>query len=155
MANPSPAAITLIRSQVADWTADDATIAATLNAPTITNPAERPTIAKPFAARDLMGVLDGPAKGKLLALPGFGRLLDDIQAGEIETLENWVSGLLCESPILPEPAITPEQAGALMAILHAEEDDPNWPEQISWAESVLGRLVDASDIAEARPGDSE
>lgn len=154
MANPSPAAVTLIRAQVADWSPDDASIAATLNTPSVPNPTPQPTIAKPFTARDLMAVLDGPAKGKLLALPGFGRLLDDIAIGDIETLENWVAGLLCPSPILPEPAIASEQAASLMAVLHASEPDPSWRPQISWAESVIGRPVDANDIAEARPGDA-
>lgn len=149
MANPSPAAIALIREQVADWTGDDATIAASLNAPSIENPAPQPTIAKPFTARDLMGVLDSAAKAKLLTLPSLARLLNDIEAGVIEPLENWVA-MLATGAI-----VTQEQAGALMAILHATEPDPSWPPQISWAESVIGRPVDTDDIAAARLGDAE
>lgn len=148
MANPSPAAIALIREQVTDWSPDDATIVADLNAPSIANPTPQPTIAKPFAARDLMGVLDSAAKTKLLTLPSLARLLDDIEAGAIEPLENW-AGMLATGSI-----ITQEQAGSLMAVLHATETDPNWPEQISWAEAVIGRPVDADDIAAARPGDA-
>ena len=40
---------------------------------------------------------------------------------------------------------------AITEILTATELDPSWPSQIGWAQANLGRAVDASDIAAARP----
>lgn len=147
--NPSPAAIALIRERVTDWTPDDASIAAMLNVPSVANPTQRPTVAKPFTARDLMGVLGQPEQAKLLMLPSLARLLDDIVTGSLVPLENWVIMLRSGD------FITQEQAAGLFAIIQATEPDPSWQPQISWAEAVIGRLVDADDIAAARPGDAQ
>lgn len=145
MARPSPKAIDAIRSRVADWTPDDRTIADSLNEPTVPNPTLQPTVPKPYRTRDLMEALDTAAIAKIKALPSLGRLLDDIAKGEPDQLENWISLLQSDG------TIDQDQAGALYAIVHGTEPDPDWPANVSWAEVTIGRAVDESDIAASRP----
>lgn len=143
--NISPVAVTKIRAQVADWTKDDATIAATLNNRTIANPTPAPPVPKPFSVSDLYGVLDHPAKAALDAHPSLPRILEDLNSNNITACNLWVT-------LLQEAGhVTATQGTAMSKIVNATQPDPDHPALISWAEQSLGRLVDADDINASRP----
>lgn len=149
MANISAEGAAQIREHVTDWSPADATIAGSLNAPAIANPAPQPTVAKAFLTHDLMSLLDAPALAKIQSLPSLARLLDDIELGVSSRLDNWLALLTVGG------TITTNQAAALSGVIHATELDPAWPSQISWAVANLGRPVDLEDIAASRPGDNQ
>jgi hypothetical protein len=142
--HPSNEAITLIRDYVTDWSLDDAAIAAALNTATLANPIPAATVAKPFSVRDMMSSLDAAALGKIYNLPSLPRLLDDIEAGDLVRLENWLALLQAGG------TLTAAQAATLSGMIHATMPDPSWSAQISWAVANVGRAVDFQDVADAR-----
>jgi hypothetical protein len=149
--NPSPAAVALIAAEAdslpGGWAGNtDAQVAALLNAPSVPNPAPRPPVPKPCAESALFPLLSGGSAVKLSAHPNFAVLKADVDSGNRAGLV----GLWC--PVLVGGGfITPDEAAALAGWLTGSEPDPDWPEQVSWAEAALGRPVDESDVAAARP----
>lgn len=113
----------------------DADAAALLSAPVpVANPAPPAQMPKPFATRDLMGVLDTAALSRLQALPSLARLLDDVALGDPGRLDNWIA--LLESG----GTITAAQAQAIRAVYMATEPDPAYQAQIpgpSWAQATF------------------
>lgn len=145
--NPSPQAVAAIRSAVADWTPDDAAIAASLNAPSIPNPDPQGQVPRPCLESTLFPLLSPASAVKVSAHPNFAVIKADIDGGNRAGL----IGMWC--PVLVGGAyITQPECDAIMAYLQGTDPDPAWPAQISWAQANLGRPVDASDIAASRPG---
>lgn len=100
---------------------DDARATAALNAPaSVPNPTPQAQVPKPFLTRDLMGLLDAAAIGKLQSLPSLARLLDDIAAQVPGPLDNWIALLQAGG------TITPAQGAALAGVVHATQPDPAW-----------------------------
>jgi hypothetical protein len=145
MANPSPEAISAIRAEVSDWTSDDASIAASLDAPTIANPAPRPTVPVALTVSGVLGALSAESKAKLHTVAFVPAIRDAINAQDRAACGLWAQ-ILMDGGV-----ITPAEGQALMGLLSATQPDPSWPAEISWAESTLGRLVDPEDVAAARP----
>jgi hypothetical protein len=145
MAHPTPAAIAAIRSRVTDWTPADSAIAAALNTPAIANPKPQGRVAKPFAATDLLPLLDRATLAGLLGVPVFATILDAINAGSITACNAWVATLALAG------LISPAQASGLTSVINATQPDPAWPALASWASINLGRPADSADIAESRP----
>lgn len=146
MANPNPEAVAWILARSPDFARTDAEIAADLNAETVPNPAPQPTVRTPFVTTDLMGALNAASLAKIKGLPSLARLLDDITAQLPGPLDNWLILLQTDG------TISPTQAGAMAAIVHATGPDPSWPPTIPAAVADLGRELDAADIAASRPG---
>jgi hypothetical protein len=146
VANPSPQAVAKIRARVSDWSPDDAAIAESLNRPSLPN---RPQVPVPLVEDTLADYLTDAANGslvKLLNWPNYGRLADDIRSGDHAKVARWAPRLVVAG------IITPGEAQALVGYINSTVPDPSWPAQISWAMAAIGRPVDASDVAAARPG---
>lgn len=146
MANPSPAAIAAIRKQVDDWSPDDAALAATLNEPTVPDPAPQATVPTPFTTAQAFGLLSPASAGKMNTIAFLPDIRDKIAANDRTACGLYV-GLLTAGGV-----ITPAERAALLGLLSAAGPDPSWQSKISWAGSVIGRAVDADDIAASRPG---
>ncbi len=144
--NPSPAAIAAIRAQVTDWTPNDTTIAANLNAPTVANPVSQATVSKPFGPADLIGCLDAATLSKLTGKPTIVAIVQAALVQDRPTLTALVALGVAAGDL------TTTQQSAIDAVLAASIPDPSWQAQIGWAQANLGRPVDSSDIAASRPG---
>jgi hypothetical protein len=147
--HPSPLAIASIRAKVTDWTPSDATIAASLNTPSIANPTPQGQIAAPVYESELLGTLTDQGNGSLVKLinwPNFGLLKADIE------IQNRAGiGLWCQALTLAG-YITQGEASAIVTYLGSAVADPSYQTLLSWAQVNLGRPVDADDITASRPG---
>jgi hypothetical protein len=124
----SPAEIEALRAELAGPAyagLDAAARLDRLHAPEmVPNPTPRGQVPKPFVTADLMGALDATALTAIRDLPSLARLLDDIERQDPGRLDNWI-GLLAGTG-----AITPGQAQALAATVHATWPDPAWTETV-------------------------
>jgi hypothetical protein len=143
--NPSPAAIAAIRAHVADWSASDAQVAASLNAEQVANPAPQGTVPTPFYQSDVLGLLSEGSKAKLKDVAFLPRISDDIKKQDRPAVGLWAQVLALGS------VITADELTALAALLAATGPDPSYPPQVSWAMAYLGRPVDAADVSASRP----
>jgi hypothetical protein len=150
MASPSPAAIAAIRAAVADWSADDATIAADLNARTVPNPdPEPPPVPAPVDEGALLTLIqsDPATVDRLNDYSHLDRVLDALEGGNRTSIGRWFVLLTSGSA----PVIGPDMAARVQAALGATAPDPSWTPDLPWATATLGRPVDADDVAAARP----
>lgn len=149
--NLSDAAVVLIREHITDWTLDDASILASLDAETLDNPAPQGRVAAPVYESALLGLLDDVANGsivKLINWPNFGLLKSDIEAGNRDGI-----GLWCQALTLAG-IITQGECGAILSYIGSTIPDPAWPAKVSWASVNIGRPLDLEDIAASRPEQS-
>lgn len=143
--NPSPQAIAAIRAHVTDWTPDDATIAANLNAPSVTNPTPQASVPKPFTFADVMGCLTPASIDNVRGLPTSTALITAINARDVTSILNWLGALQAGTAL-----ITAAEAQAVQTVVTATELDPSWQAQIGWGVANLGRPLDSEDVAAAR-----
>jgi hypothetical protein len=157
--NPTPAAITTIRTKVSalsgGWAgnADNALLATALNTEQVDNPVAQPTVPRVMYESELAAILSDPTKdsdptngslAKLLNWTNFGLVKADIVANNLVGIALWAT----ELELLG--ILTSAQKAAVQAYTEPIPD-PNWTAQVSWAQANLGRPVDAADIAAARP----
>lgn len=148
--NPSPSAIEAIQTFGAaingGWQGNtDNQILEAANAPAIANPATQGTVSAPYTYVSLLGVLSPESIAKVVELPSLTAILDSINAGNIVACQRWIMLLVTSGKI------TGDEAQSIAAVMLATEPDPSWPEQISWAQSNLGRPLDGDDLTDARP----
>jgi len=148
MANPTPAAVTWLRSQVTDWAPDDASLAAALNAELSANPAVCPQVPRPMDALSLIAHLSPESCAKLEGAQLITEVNRAIAAAERETVQRWViySG--------SRGHITPDEYAALLAELAEQVPDPEWSAEVPAPVVALGRTVDADDLAAARDAEA-
>jgi hypothetical protein len=151
MASISPQAVAKIRGRVADWTADDATIAAELNAPTLPNPEAAPTVPRPFAASDVLGLLAVGSLARLRNCSDKAEMLREIDAQNRPGVMLWASLLAADDGADIKGVITPAERDAIFARMAETAPDPAYRPLLSWAEAEVGRPLDPSDVAAARP----
>lgn len=151
MANPTPAAVTAIRSWVSDWVPTDAEIRDAQNAVLVANPVtEAPQVPQSMNMGRMMTLLDAAARVAVSRVSGFDRAAAAVAAGDtvgvlhwLQLLEDWLStGQVA--------GITVEQINLLRADVQAQVADPTWLAQLPRPLVELGRLLDTDDIAAAR-----
>lgn len=143
--HPSPDAIKAIRAKVSDWKPDNATIADSLNTPSIANPVTvAAQIPRPFTASEVLGSLLPETLPKLLAVAFLPDIRDKIQANDPVAC-NLYATLLYGGGV-----ITEAERDSILAIVSATHSDPTWQPLVPWSVVTLGREVDAEDVAESR-----
>jgi hypothetical protein len=95
-----------------------------LNAPTMVANVAAPVMPKPFSIPDMMGPLSIASQTKLIVLPIFDRILDQIGVNDRINLTLWVNRFAALS------YITTAEATSLYAVLAATITDPVWPATI-------------------------
>lgn len=145
MANPSPEAISAIRAEVSDWTSDDASIAASLDAPTTANPALQAQVPRVLVAAEMISLLAPASLAKVYSRPAIVAFEQSIRGQDRASASNWIALAFVAGDV------TQPERDALLAYVAGTVPDPTYRPSISWAESTLGRLVDSEDVAAARP----
>lgn len=104
-----------------------------LNAADPANP-----VPKPFTASDLLGLLDAAALAKLYARPNLAAFGDDVKAGDLPTVRNWITLATAAGDL------SSQQAAALLAVVNATQAGP------SKAAQTFGEAVTAAQVNHAR-----
>lgn len=146
--NPSPTAIAAIRSRVAaaDWSLDDATIAAALNTPDRANPVPQPNVPVPLTVAGAMSLVSAANRAKVYTRPAVGDFRDDLKAGDLIGAMGWLQLALDAGDIAQS------EFKDVVAAAQKTQPDPRWAAQISWSVATLGRAVDIADVHASRPG---
>jgi len=148
MANPTPAAVAWLRAQVTDWALDDAALATALNAALAPSPGTCPELARPMDALSLIAKL---SQESLTHVEGANLLVEinrAIAARERVTVQRWVTYCYARGHI------TEAEHTALQTELAELIADPDWAAEVPAPVAVLGRLVDADDLAAARDAEN-
>lgn len=149
--SPSPDAVAAIRARVAELGLDaarPADVARALNTPDRPNPAAPPPpVPAPLDPDALLGSLAPESAARLFANPNLGRFLDDLHAGDRDRVRRWAA------LAVQAGAIGRAEGAALAAACDATTPDPSHRAEVSWAEAIVGRPVDADDVAAALAGE--
>lgn len=147
--NPTPGQITSIKQFVlalaGSWSSTDAQIRAAMASTAVANPiTSAPTIAKPYTAAGLLGLLSQASIANLYAFPAIHDLFADI------TAQNTANVAAAASLLAAAGKITSSEASALGAAVTATEPDPSWTSTLHWDVANLGRVADDFDVEAAR-----
>jgi hypothetical protein len=143
VADPSADAIALIQAKVTDWSPSNQDLADSLNAPAVANPVPQAQVPQPYHIYDLVSATSAGKRSTLSQHIGYMQPV--VIAQDSYHLGAFTDALA----LLGE--IAQADSDAMKGVMAQTQPDPNWPAQIGWAESNLGRPADALDVAAARP----
>lgn len=145
--NPSPSAIAWLKTVDTDPSIDAATLAATLNAPSIANPTAQASVSVVLSESALLALLTDPTNGSAVKLVNYVNLASVL--ADIDTNNHGATTLWGEKLAIAG-IITTGEASAIASYIATPIPDPSWPSLISPAIANIGRAVDVSDIATER-----
>lgn len=144
MANPTPEAIAAIQAKVSDWNTTDAAIVTALNTEQIANP-NTGLVLPPLSMMAMAQRISPETALRIINWPNLPLLKTEVDKGERAATMNWL-GLLSYCGMVSQAEFS-----AVNAYFMTPITDPARPAQLPWSVVTLGRLVDAEDIAAARP----
>jgi hypothetical protein len=145
--NVNQAFIDSINEKVSNKNQTAEAVAFALTTRDIDNPiTSAPQIYAPFNFSAIAALVSAPSMAKLTDYIHFDQVIFDIRAGDRVATGLWAQALAAAS------YLTPQEAGAIVAMLSSSIDDPTWTAQISWSEQQFGSQLTVADIRSCNLG---